>query len=203
MTVEDAFLRSVLPGRDCSAIGRRGPVGLMIDPLGLHFDPSQPSLIETLVLSPRAAALEAIAHPALRVSCANFLSVAPEPIYDAVVMNPPFEGTHCLDHVRHAYDFLSENGSLIAILPASAQVGSTGKHERFQAWAESKRERYGRLWTDLPPESERETLEDEGRIAALEAERQEQERLKAEARAQAEAEAAAKAAAAVASQGKA
>ena len=38
-------------------------------------------------------------------------------------------------------------------MPASAQVGSTGKHERFQAWAEAKRERYGRLWTDLPPES--------------------------------------------------
>lgn len=113
--------------------------GAQVDAIEIHPD--------------RAAALEAIAHPALRVSCANFLSVAPEPIYDAVVMNPPFEGTHCLDHVRHAYDFLSENGSLIAILPASAQVGSTGKHERFQAWAEAKRERYGRLWTDLPPES--------------------------------------------------
>lgn len=46
-----------------------------------------------------------------------------------------------------------ENGVLIAILPASAEVGSTGKHERFQAWAESKRQRYGRLWTDLPAES--------------------------------------------------
>ena len=64
-------------------------------------------LVESAI-SEAAAALEAIAHPALRVSCANFLSVAPEPIYDAVVMNPPFEGTHCLDHVRHAYDFLSD-----------------------------------------------------------------------------------------------
>ena len=68
--------------------------GAQVDAIEIHPD--------------RAAALEAIAHPALRVSCANFLSVAPEPIYDAVVMNPPFEGTHCLDHVRHAYDFLSD-----------------------------------------------------------------------------------------------
>lgn len=42
VTVEDAFLRSVLPGRDRSRIGRRGPIGLLIDPLGLHFDPSSP-----------------------------------------------------------------------------------------------------------------------------------------------------------------
>ena len=56
VTVEDAFLRSVLPGRDRSPVGRRGPVGLLIDPEGLHFDPSVPSLIETLAASPEAMA---------------------------------------------------------------------------------------------------------------------------------------------------
>ena len=65
VTVEDAFLRSVLPGRDRSAIGRRGPVGLLIDPLGLHFDPSQPSLIETLAASPEAALMRDAAQAAL------------------------------------------------------------------------------------------------------------------------------------------
>lgn len=49
VTVEDAFLRSILPGRDKSRIAAHGPVGLLIDPMGLHFDPKQPSLIETLV----------------------------------------------------------------------------------------------------------------------------------------------------------
>ncbi len=57
VTVEDAFLRSVLPGRATGAMGRRGPVGLIVDPFGLHFDPSQPSLIERLAASPQAAAL--------------------------------------------------------------------------------------------------------------------------------------------------
>ena len=51
VTVEDAFLRSVLPGRARGRLGRRGPVGLLIDPLGLHFDPAHPSLIESLVTS--------------------------------------------------------------------------------------------------------------------------------------------------------
>ena len=53
--VEDAFLRSVLPGRARGAVAARGPVGLLIDPLGLHFDPTRPSLIEDLVTSGAAA----------------------------------------------------------------------------------------------------------------------------------------------------
>lgn len=39
--VEDAFLRSVRPGRQGDA-----PLGLIIDPLGVHFDSGVPSLVE-------------------------------------------------------------------------------------------------------------------------------------------------------------
>ncbi|PZO66633.1 MAG: beta-3-deoxy-D-manno-oct-2-ulosonic acid transferase [Paracoccus denitrificans] len=56
VTVEDAFLRSVLPGRAKDRIARRGPIGLIIDPVGLHFDPGQPSLIEELATTPEAQA---------------------------------------------------------------------------------------------------------------------------------------------------
>ena len=43
--VEDAFLRSVLPGR------ARGdsPLGVLVDPVGLHFDSSRPSRIEQIL----------------------------------------------------------------------------------------------------------------------------------------------------------
>lgn len=40
--VEDAFLRSVLPGR----AGGAAPLGLMFDPVGVHFDSSRPSRLE-------------------------------------------------------------------------------------------------------------------------------------------------------------
>ncbi len=42
--VEDAFLRSVRPGRAGDP-----PLGLLIDPKGVHFDPSTPSYIEHLL----------------------------------------------------------------------------------------------------------------------------------------------------------
>jgi len=54
--VEDAFLRSVLPGRARGPVARRGPIGLLIDPVGLHFDPEAPSLIESLVHAPQSRA---------------------------------------------------------------------------------------------------------------------------------------------------
>ncbi|MBL3569079.1 beta-3-deoxy-D-manno-oct-2-ulosonic acid transferase [Rhodovulum sulfidophilum] len=46
--VEDAPLRSVLPGR---ARGAGPPLGLMLDRGGPHFDPSRPSDLETLLAS--------------------------------------------------------------------------------------------------------------------------------------------------------
>ncbi|WP_093966924.1 capsular polysaccharide biosynthesis protein [Actibacterium lipolyticum] len=44
LRVEDAFLRSVKPGREGEP-----PMGLMLDKSGVHFDPSQPSDLETLL----------------------------------------------------------------------------------------------------------------------------------------------------------
>ena len=43
--VEDAFLRSVHPGR----AGGEAPLGLIFDPVGVHFDSSQPSRIERIL----------------------------------------------------------------------------------------------------------------------------------------------------------
>lgn len=44
--VEDAFLRSLHPAR----LHKEAPLGLIIDPLGNHFDPSQPSALENILL---------------------------------------------------------------------------------------------------------------------------------------------------------
>lgn len=56
-----------------------------------------------------------------KVLTANFLMVEPTPVYDAVVMNPPFYGKHYAKHVEHAMKFLKEGGMLVAILPVTAR----------------------------------------------------------------------------------
>lgn len=66
----------------------------------------------------RAAACRAAG---MAVTTANFLEQPVEPIFDAVVMNPPFYGRHYAKHVRHALRFLRSGGVLVAILPATAR----------------------------------------------------------------------------------
>lgn len=50
LRIEDAFLRSILPGR---MRGAEGPLGLLIDPEGVHFDSARPSMIERIATQDR------------------------------------------------------------------------------------------------------------------------------------------------------
>ena len=102
----------------------------------------------------RCAILRLERSPRLRVMQGNFLTTHPQPIYSAVVMNPPFYGTHWMEHVRHAFDFLKPGGTLHAILPASAEDGETAKHEEFRKWAQNQCSRWDRFWfREMPLES--------------------------------------------------
>ena len=102
----------------------------------------------------RVAQLRKLEGPNVQIIARNFLNEPAFPVYDAVVMNPPFYGTHWMDHVRHAWDFLKDGGRLVAVLPVSAAVDETPKHLAFRRWAEKANG--GRVWglfSDLPPES--------------------------------------------------
>lgn len=77
-----------------------------------------------------------------KVMQANFLETVPNPIYDHVVMNPPFYGKHYAQHAEHALKFLKDGGRLTAILPITARYD----HGLLQ----------GR-WSDLPIGSFRES----------------------------------------------
>lgn len=80
----------------------------------------------------RAAECKAKGHAVL---CTNFLEQPPEPVFDRVVMNPPFYGRHYIKHVEHALKFLKPGGALVAILPATARYD----HEELSG-----------EWCDLP-----------------------------------------------------
>lgn len=53
----------------------------------------------------------------LNVKQADFLSLEPNPCYDLVLMNPPFNGREFIKHIRHAQKFLDDDGVLLAVVP--------------------------------------------------------------------------------------
>lgn len=89
----------------------------------------------------------------------NFLEVEPAKIFDLIIMNPPFYGTHWKKHLEHAIKFLKPRpegkywggGQLICILPASAfydghlgDMGLVSKDAHLQTFTRDTG------WYDLP-----------------------------------------------------
>lgn len=68
------------------------------------------------------------------ISLGDFMSVEPEPIYDAVVMNPPFERGQDIAHIKHATQFLKPGGSMSAIASAGVLFNSSKAHTEFREW---------------------------------------------------------------------
>ncbi len=62
----------------------------------------------------------------------DLLDAEAEPVYDAVIMNPPFS-EEC-EHVRKAFDFVRPGGNLVAICSNSIEWKTTRKYEQFREW---------------------------------------------------------------------
>ena len=57
------------------------------------------------------------------------------PIYNVVIMNPPFEKLADIDHVKHAYEnLLADGGQLVSIMGESAFFRSDNKAMVFREW---------------------------------------------------------------------
>jgi len=71
----------------------------------------------------------------------DFMTAAPSPVYNAVLMNPPFaiEGNPLayIDHIRHAAKFLTSDGELVAIAPNGFTSRSDRKCREFMEWVEA------------------------------------------------------------------
>lgn len=62
----------------------------------------------------------------------DLLTAETAPIYDSVVMNPPFS-EEC-EHIKRAFDFVRPGGSLVAVCSSSIQWKSTRKYEQLRDW---------------------------------------------------------------------
>jgi hypothetical protein len=67
----------------------------------------------------------------------DFLTATPRPIYDRVLMNPPYSKDAYIQHVRNAYQWLIPGGELIAVLPNEYQNSSIKKRREFADWLDA------------------------------------------------------------------
>ncbi len=79
----------------------------------------------------RAAVIESAGY-ARRVKVADFLAIDPEPVYDRVLMNPPFAAKADIHHVTHALKFLRPGGLLVAIMGAGTEFRQDGLTASFR-----------------------------------------------------------------------
>lgn len=68
----------------------------------------------------------------LKYEIGDFLEREPSPIFDAVVMNPPFQGGRDIKHVEHALKFLKKGGRLVAVMAAGILFRLDRKHIEFR-----------------------------------------------------------------------
>ena len=170
----DLRSKSGLPSKDLAFYATPDPVvSKILHDLGLYYKPEEKRVLEPSAGTGNiAAAIAAFGVPVdcieidanraeqirrhvpqAAVTVGNFLRVPATPVYTHVVMNPPFYGTHWMQHVVHAFDFLAPGGTLVAVLPATAELGESSKHKTFRSWA-TKYSSYGRLrFDELPAES--------------------------------------------------
>lgn len=71
-----------------------------------------------------------------RTVTADFLTIDPMPIYDRVVMNPPFMKQADIKHVTHAHKFLKPGGLLVAVMAAGVAFRTDARTKDFLALVE-------------------------------------------------------------------
>lgn len=70
----------------------------------------------------------------------DFLTVNRDPIYDRVVMNPPFSNQADMRHVLHAAKFVAAGGRLVAIMSPAFTFRESTRAVEFRAWLRRRRE---------------------------------------------------------------
>jgi 16S rRNA G1207 methylase RsmC len=67
------------------------------------------------------------------VSHCDFLTMEQAPVYDRVVMNPPFMKQADIKHVTHAHKFLKPDGLLVAVMSAGVGFRTDARTKAFLA----------------------------------------------------------------------
>lgn len=74
------------------------------------------AVVDCIEQDPGYAAVLAETDAARTLTVADFLAVPPRPVYDRVVMNPPFTRGTDMQHVEHGLRFLKPGGLLVSVM---------------------------------------------------------------------------------------
>jgi hypothetical protein len=85
------------------------------------------------VQADHAEAIRDAHHPDVTVLVADFITTSPQPVYDRVVMNPPFARQADIAHVMHAYGALRSGGLLVAVMSNGVTFRNTPLAREFRA----------------------------------------------------------------------
>jgi len=89
------------------------------------------------------AILEAKGHNIVGM---DFMEHDPGPVYQRVVMNPPFEQGQEVKHIRHAFNLLAPGGRLVSVMSTGPWFRSFKVDTEFRKWVEL----HGGVKEDLP-----------------------------------------------------
>lgn len=96
-------------------------------------------IVDAIEVQPDLAAALKASGKLNKVTTGDFLRITPTPIYDGVVMNPPFDGERDIDHVTHALKFLKPDGFLLSIMSAGIEFRETRKAAAFRKLLEERK----------------------------------------------------------------
>ncbi|MEU7338671.1 class I SAM-dependent methyltransferase [Streptomyces sp. NPDC007074] len=91
-------------------------------------------LVDCVEIQEQHAAVIGDAHHLnVTVVVADFLTTVPQPVYDRVVMNPPFARQDDIRHVLHAWKAVRPGGLLVAVMSNGVTFRDTPLTREFQA----------------------------------------------------------------------
>ena len=109
------------------------------------------AVVDCIERDPEHAEALQDAGAARTLTVKDFLAVPPTPVYDRVVMNPPFTKGADVQHASHALRFLKPDGLLVAVM-SQATTWQSGDYAKFRALVEY---RGGQVETVRPARSRR------------------------------------------------
>jgi predicted RNA methylase len=120
-------LACIVPGmRVLEPSAGRGAIALAAEQAG--------ALVDCVEIQPEHAdALRDEHRPDVTVLVADFLATSPQPVYDRVVMNPPFARQADIAHVEHAFGALKPGGLLVAVMSAGVTFRQTAAAVAFRS----------------------------------------------------------------------